>query len=224
MATAVEPRVLEPQFDDLDQQRNASVLGMWVFLATEILLFGGIITAFLALRVFYPHDFEHAAGKLNLLIGGLNTLVLLTSSLSMALAVHYSEKGQQRNLAICLAITAFIGVSFLFLKGCEYYSDWLDGLIPLTSRFEKGDWADINRGRAAIFMMFYFILTGIHAVHLTIAICLVGWLFVRSFERDVSTEADVIGLYWHFVDVVWIFLLPLLYLSGHHQFSNLHFF
>jgi cytochrome c oxidase subunit 3 len=219
-----EAPVLEPQFSTREQQRSASVLGMWVFLATEVLLFGGIITAFMMTRVFYPHDFEKAAGRLNVLIGGVNTVVLLASSLAMALAVHGAQKGHRRMMLVCLVLTALIGAAFLGLKGYEYYTDWRDGIVPRTDRFSP---EDVNPFRLTLFMMFYFILTGLHAVHLTIGIGLVCWVIVRTGRGELpeagATVTEVIGLYWHFVDVVWIFLLPVLYLSGHHEVSDLHF-
>ncbi|HEX4610724.1 MAG TPA: cytochrome c oxidase subunit 3 [Urbifossiella sp.] len=219
-----EAPVLEPQFSTPDQQRGASVLGMWVFLATEVLLFGGIVTAFLATRVFYPHDFERAAGRLNVLIGGVNTVVLLASSLAMALAVHAARTANRRTMLVCFGLTALLGAGFLGLKGYEYYTDWRDGIVPRTGRFHPGD---VNADRLTLFMMFYFVLTGLHAVHLSIGLGLVGWLAARTargeLPRPGATATEVIGLYWHFVDVVWVFLLPVLYLSGHHAFADLHF-
>ena len=216
--------VLAPQFTTREQQRGASVLGMWVFLGTEVLLFGGIMTAFLMTRVVYPFEFERAAGRLNVLIGGVNTVVLLASSLTMALAVHAAQKGNRRALLVFLTLTAVLGAGFLGLKGYEYYGDWRDGIVPRTDRFDPGD---VNPQRLTLFMMFYFVLTGLHAVHLTIGIGLVSWLTARTaqgvYPRAGATVTEVIGLYWHFIDVVWIFLLPLLYLSGHHEFGNLHF-
>ena len=215
---------LEPQFANLEQQSTASKLGMWVFLATEVLLFGGIITAFMATRVFYPNDFEQAAGRLNVLIGGINTVVLLMSSLAMALAVHAALTGRRTMMIVCLLVTILFGLCFLGLKMYEYYGDWRDGLVPLTGRFHPGD---VNPGRMTMFMFFYFVLTGLHAIHLSVGIGLVSWLTIRAasgaYPRMKATVTEVVGLYWHFIDVVWIFLLPILYLSGHHEFSNLHF-
>ncbi|HEY3790078.1 MAG TPA: cytochrome c oxidase subunit 3 [Urbifossiella sp.] len=220
----LEAPVLEPQFSNVEQQRSASVLGMWVFLATEVLLFGSIIGAFLATRVFYPHDFEQAAGRLNVLIGGVNTVVLLASSLAMALAVHGAQTGRRRMMLICLGLTALLGLGFLGLKGYEYYTDWRDGLVPRTERFHPGE---VNPFRLTLFMMFYFVTTGLHAVHLSIGIGLVSWLGLQTVQKKLprqgATITEAIGLYWHFVDVVWIFLLPILYLSGHHEFADLHF-
>jgi cytochrome c oxidase subunit 3 len=219
-----EPLTLEPQFATGEQQRSASVLGMWVFLATEVLLFGGIVTAFGATRVFYPHEFERAAGRLNVLIGGVNTVVLLASSLGMALAVHAAQKGYRRATLVWLGVTALLGLSFLGLKGYEYFADWRDGIVPGTDRFRP---EDVPPGRLTLYMMFYFVLTGLHAVHLSVGIALVGWLAVQAargkLPREGAAVTEVVGLYWHFVDVVWIFLLPVLYLSGHHEVANLHF-
>jgi cytochrome c oxidase subunit 3 len=197
---------------------------MWVFLATEVLLFGGIVTAFLATRVFYPHEFEQAAGQLNVLIGGINTVVLLASSLAMALAVHGAQTDRRTMMVICLLVTILFGLGFLALKGYEYYGDWRDGFVPHTARFHPDP---VNADRMTLFIVFYFILTGLHAVHLSIGVGLVSWLTIRtaagSYPRLKATVAEVVGLYWHFIDVVWIFLLPVLYLSGHHEFSKLHF-
>jgi cytochrome c oxidase subunit 3 len=219
-----EAPVLEPQFSNAEQQRAASVLGMWVFLATEVLLFGSIVSAFLAARVFYPHDFEQAAGRLNVLIGGVNTVVLLASSLTMALAVHGAQTGRRGMVLLCLGLTLMFGAGFLGLKGYEYYADWRDWIVPMTARFDPGE---VNAARLTMYMMFYFILTGLHAVHLTIGIGIVTWLVIVTARGELpragATVTEVVGLYWHFIDVVWIFLLPLLYLSGHHALKDLHF-
>jgi cytochrome c oxidase subunit 3 len=224
---SVETTALAPHFSDLDQQHDASVLGMWVFLATEVLLFGGIGTAFLALRIVYPHDFELTAGRLNILIAGLNTVVLLASSLTMALAVHSARQGERKEIVLRLLLTALLGASFLGLKAYEYYADWREGLVPGTARFADTERSSAEAGHVVLFMTFYFVLTGAHAVHLGVGIALVGWLAagVRAerLPRKPVTATEVVGLYWHFVDLVWIFLLPLLYLSGSHEIRDLHF-
>jgi cytochrome c oxidase subunit III len=213
---SVETAPLELHFSDLDQQHDASVLGMWLFLATEVLLFGGIGASFLALRVFYPHDFEITAGRLNILIGGLNTVVLLASSLTMALAVHAAKSGERRALLLFLGITALLGAAFMGFKAYEYYADWREGLVPSTERFAVADWSTAEAGHVALFMTFYFVLTGAHAIHLTIGIGLVGWLAVTvksgRLPRKPVTITEVIGLYWHFVDLVWIVLFTIIYL------------
>jgi cytochrome c oxidase subunit 3 len=224
---SVETAPLEAHFSDLGQQNDASVLGMWVFLATEVLLLGAIGTSFLAIRSFYPHDFEIVAGRLNLLIGGLNTVVLLASSLTMALAVASAKMAERRAVLLLLGLTALLGTAFMGFKAYEYYADWREGLVPGTERFAAADWSTINAGHVALFMTFYFVLTGAHAVHLTIGIGLVVWLAFRvkadRYPDSPATVTEVIGLYWHFVDLVWIFLLPLLYLSGSHRIGDLHF-
>jgi cytochrome c oxidase subunit 3 len=219
--------ILEPQYATRGQQRDASVLGMWVFLATEVLIFGGILTAFFATRLLYPRDFEDASGRLNVLIGGINTLVLLASSLTMALAVHSALPGGRNPLVIWLGLRAILGTGFLGLKGYEYFTDWRDGLVPMTARFVADGWPAERRGHLELFMIFYFVLTGLHAVHLTVGIGLVGWLLWRVTGGGVPAAEflapEVVGLYWHFVDVVWIVLLPILYLSGHHDLTALQF-
>jgi cytochrome c oxidase subunit 3 len=223
---SIELVELEPQFSDLEHQRETSVLGMWVYLATEVLLFGGIITAFLALRHFYEHDFDIASGRLNILIGGINTVILLGSSLTMAIAVQAAQK-QDRKALRWLLLTVLLGVAFLGLKGFEYYVDWRDGLVPRTARFSTADWTGADRDHVVLFMLFYFILTGLHAVHLLIGIGLVGWVAARfvsgELPRNPAIPTEVVGLYWHLVDLAWIFILPLLYLSGQHVPSDLHF-
>lgn len=221
-----ELMVLEPQYTDLDHQKEASVLGMWVYLATEVLLFGGIITGFLAMRHVYSHDFEFASGRLNVLIGGINTVVLLGSSLTMALAVREADVGSRKAFR-WLLLTAMLGVAFLGLKGFEYYTDWRDGLVPMTTRFQSAVRPDIDRNHVTLFMLFYFVMTGLHGIHLIVGIGLVGWLAARfavgDLPRRPSIATEVIGLYWHFVDVAWIFLLPLLYLGAKHGPHDLHF-
>jgi cytochrome c oxidase subunit 3 len=223
---AVELAEIEPQYSDLGHQKEASVLGMWVYLATEVLLFGGIITAFLATRHFYPRDFGIAAGRLNVLIGGINTLVLLASSLTMAMAVHHAREGERTALR-WLILTALLGSAFLGLKGYEYYTDWRDGLVPQTGRFAREEFSGANRPHVELFLLFYFVLTGLHAVHLMTGIGLVAWVAWRFARHDLprtpAIPTEVVGLYWHFVDMAWIFLLPLLYLSGEHHPGDLHF-
>jgi cytochrome c oxidase subunit 3 len=219
-----EPLILEPQFKNPDQQRNASLLGMWVFIATELLMFGSIVTGWLCTRVFYPFDFAQDAGRLNILIGLINTLVLLTSSFTMSLADRAAQRGDSKMMLVFLPISVFLGVAFLGLKGYEYYDDYMSNIVPLTNRFLP---IDVNARRLSLYMMFYFILTGMHAVHLTIGVLLVSWLaamtWKRHYPRPGATITQAIGLYWHFVDVIWMFLFCTLYLSGHHEWSDVHF-
>jgi cytochrome c oxidase subunit 3 len=225
--------VLAPHFDDIHQQREAAMFGMWLFLATEVLLFGGMFTGYAAYRVWYNDSFEAGSSKLNVLIGSVNTLVLLTSSLTMALAVYASRYGYRRMMLVNLALTAMFGFMFLGFKTREYYKDYVDNLIPGTSHFDPQEWtkmaeeehADIVPARVQLFYMFYYIMTGIHGLHVSVGIGLLIWLWVKGYRGNLPPQryitVEVTGLYWHFVDVVWIFLLPLMYLIGTHSPSDL---
>jgi cytochrome c oxidase subunit 3 len=226
----VSPAATAHQFDNLEQQREAATFGMWVFLATEILIFGALFAGYSAYRAWYSHHFEAASSKLNILIGGINTVVLLTSSLTMALSVHYAHIGRQRALVWCLVLTALLGTLFMVFKAIEYYTDYLDNLMPPVA-FDPAEWRSLpspaDPGRVQLFLVFYYVMTGLHAVHLTVGIGIMVWLIVRAnagrFGPERYHPVEVAGLYWHFVDVVWIFLLPLLYLIGTHSLSDLHF-
>ena len=210
---------LAHHFADLDQQRESLVLGMWIFLATELLLFGGMFAGYTVYRTLYHHAFEVASRHLLLAVGGPNTIILLASSLTMALAVHAAQVDARRRLRVCLVLTAVLGAAFLALKFVEYYIDYQEHLIPVLS-FHPQEWVDrgVDPGRVQLFLAFYYIMTGIHAVHLTAGVGLVATLAVMSFRGHFRgghfAPVEVSGLYWHFVDVIWLFLLPLLYLVG----------
>ncbi|HZZ71967.1 MAG TPA: cytochrome c oxidase subunit 3 family protein [Pirellulales bacterium] len=204
-------------FDTAEQQREAGKLGMWIFLATEIMVFGAVFTGYIVYRMQFPRAFALASDHLNLLIGGINTGVLLTSSLTMALAVHAAQVNLQRRLVLCLSLTALLGTLFMVLKGVEYYLDYRENLVPGLA-FQPSEWfsAETRPEHVELFLVFYYVLTGLHAIHLTIGIVILLLLTVRAkqgrFSPAYYTPVEVFGLYWHFVDVVWIFLLPLLYL------------
>jgi cytochrome c oxidase subunit III len=227
---ATEQGLLTHHFHSIEQQRETESLGMWLFLATEILLFGALFTAYTIYRLAYPHAFEAASGRLNLLIGALNTVVLLTSSLTMALSVHATRAGRPRILTVCLSLTLLLGATFLGFKVVEYYGDYVEALVP-GLRFDPGEWTrldpPVNPRHVQLMLTFYYILTGLHAVHMIVGMGLLGWLLYRAIRRRLTPEhympVEVVGLYWHFVDIVWIFLLPLLYLTGTHHWSDLHF-
>jgi cytochrome c oxidase subunit 3 len=212
------------QFDDAEQQHAAASLGMWLFLATEVLIFGALFTGYAAYRVTYSDAFEAASGKLNVLIGGINTVVLLTSSLTMALSVFAAHVNCQRMLVRCLVLTALLGTAFMAFKAVEYYTDYQDKLVPGLA-FEPKEWSE--PAPVQLFLVFYYVMTGLHAVHLTVGIGILVWLIVLArngrFGPEHYSPVEVAGLYWHFVDVVWIFLLPLLYLIGTHSILDLHF-
>jgi cytochrome c oxidase subunit 3 len=229
---------LASHFDDIHQQRDAAMFGMWLFLGTEVLLFGGMFTAYTAYRCWYNADFEAASSRLNVLIGSLNTLVLLTSSLTMALAVYAAKLGKRRMMLVNLAITVMFGFMFMGFKTREYYVDYVENLIPGTTHFVPDEWTHrtgeiwglhpgdkelepVSPARVQLFFMFYYIMTGIHALHVSVGIGLLIWLWVKAYRGNIPPEryivVEVTGLYWHFVDVVWIFLLPLMYLIGTHS-------
>jgi cytochrome c oxidase subunit 3 len=230
---AAEGANLAHHFEDLEQQHEAAALGMWVFLATEVLVFGALFTSYSVYRCWYPHDFEAASQRLNVLIGAINTVVLLTSSLTMALSVYAAQTGRQRMLLICLVLTAALGTLFMILKGVEYYDDYRQNLVPKLA-FRDQDWTHpeppgirADPEHVKLFLLFYYIMTGLHAVHLTVGIGVMIWVILlarrRTFSASYYSTVEVSGLYWHFVDIVWIFLLPILYLTGTHALNQLHF-
>ena len=213
--TKPSPSLVAEHFDDLEQQRGAAQLGMWVFLATEVLFFGGLFLGYTVFRSAYPRDFAAASHRTQVLIGGINTAVLLFSSTLMALAVSAAELRNRKRLVWLLLGTAFFGLIFMILKGVEYHKDWTDHLVPVLN-FE---WHDANPGHVQIFFWLYFAMTGLHAIHVTVGIfvMLVLAMLARfgKFTTGHHTPVEIAGLYWHFVDIVWIFLFPLLYLAGH---------
>lgn len=204
------------QFDAPEQQREASQLGMWVFLATEVLFFGGIFACFTAYHYAYPEAFVHASNHLPAWAGAAMTAILICSSLTMALAVHSSEEGHRQSLMIFIALTMFLGAVFLGLKAFEYYEHYKEHLVPGIDFQYSG--ADPRQ--AAIFFSFYYAMTGFHALHMLVGMGLQSYLLIEAwrnrFSIDYHTPVDIVGLYWHFVDIVWIFLFPLLYLLGRH--------
>jgi len=193
--------------------------GMWVFLATEVLVFGALFTGYTVYRAENAEAFAAISRRLNLLIGGVNTVVLLTSSLTMVLAVQATQVGKRRRQLTCLTLTALLGVAFLVLKAVEYYGDYREQLVPGLA-FDLRPWLQlrISPQPVQLFLMFYFIMTGLHALHLTVGIGVIAVQAVLAgrgvFTPENYVPVELAGLYWHFVDIVWIFLLPLLYLVG----------
>jgi cytochrome c oxidase subunit 3 len=202
------------QFADLAQERDVATIGIWVFLATEILFFGGMLTSYAIYRGLYTEGFYLAGHHTKIVIGTINTAVLLTSSFFMALSVEAAERGDMRRVFLWLMLTASLGAAFLVLKGYEYYGEWQEHLVPGAGfEFDAS-----YRGAAQLFFLLYFILTGIHGLHVTIGIVAVAAMARMArrgaFSRTYYTPVEVTGLYWHFVDIVWIFLYPLIYLVG----------
>ncbi|MBK8901639.1 MAG: cytochrome c oxidase subunit 3 [Anaerolineaceae bacterium] len=196
----------------LARDREINALGMWVFLASEIMLFGGLFLGYTVYRYLYPAAFAEASRHLDLWLGTANTAVLLTSSLTMALAVHHSRAAKRKTAVLFLLLTIALGLLFLGIKGYEYWQEYQEQLIPGLNFVYEG----ANPATVRLFFSLYFIMTGLHAVHLSVGILLVGAAIVlggkRPFAHNPAEPAEMIGLYWHFVDVVWVFLFPMLYL------------
>jgi cytochrome c oxidase subunit III len=207
---------LAHQFDSLGQQREAATLGMWVFLVTEVLFFGGLFAAYTVYRNWYPDAFAAASHELDVTLGTINTAVLITSSLTMALAVHAAQVGKRTLLIILLGATMILGAVFLGIKSVEYYHKFAEHHVPGPGFiFEPA-----HARQAQIFFSLYFMMTGLHALHMVIGLGIMAvmvWMSWRGkITPDYYSPIEVSGLYWHFVDIVWIFLFPLLYLLGRH--------
>ena len=200
----------------MEQQREVGTLGMWAFLITEVMFFGGLFLAYLVYRTRYPEVFAQASQELDVMLGGINTIVLLSSSLSVALAVHAAQEGRKQAILNYLWFTMFCGFTFLVIKGFEYAHKFEHHLIPGKNFFFHGSVGD----QAQIYFSLYFMMTGIHALHMIIGIGLLAALMWRVKKNHFNTEyygpIEIFGLYWHFVDIVWIFLYPLLYLIHVH--------
>lgn len=289
---------LQHQFDDMDQQMDSVTLGMWVFLAQEIMFFGGMFTVYLVFRSKYPMAFAAGSNHLDPFWGGLNTLVLIVSSLTMALAVFYAQKSNRNMQVLMIALTMIFGTVFLGVKAIEYSGKYQHGQIPVdgwNKRIREGEhkeearlrlpfevraeaaeseeehivnphgkflisdadielvqknrdiltesekigyfkdvkfrndgkvetFGEIDReklsGKIRIFFWIYFVMTGLHALHMIIGLGIMLWLLYMAWKSTYSAEfyapVEIAGLYWHFVDIVWIFLFPLLYLLGRH--------
>jgi cytochrome c oxidase subunit 3 len=215
-AAAAAAPTHQHQFDDAAQQYDASTLGMWVFLVTEIMFFGGMFTAYVVYRATHPGVFVHASHHLDIALGSFNTAILITSSLTMALAVHAAQTGHRQLLVTMLVLTMVLGATFLGVKGYEYAHKFHEGLVPGPNFRYAGPDAD----DAQLFFSIYFALTGFHALHMVIGLGVLGTLVALASSGTVGkhyhTPVEISGLYWHFVDIVWIFLFPLLYLIGLH--------
>jgi cytochrome c oxidase subunit III len=217
---AVHHQTLSPalahQFDNIDQQREATTLGMWVFLVTEVLFFGGLFLVYCVYRSKYPEAFAAASHEMVVWAGTLNTAVLITSSLTMVLAVYAAQTGNRRLLMTFLVCTILLGFVFLGVKAFEYYTEFVEHHVPgFGFQFEKEHFAN-----AQLFFSLYFLMTGLHALHMIIGIPIIAFMAWRAWQGRFGpayfTPVEITGLYWHFVDIVWIFLFPLLYLIPHH--------
>lgn len=276
---------LQHQFEDMEQQEESVSIGMWMFLVQEILFFGGLFTAYLVFRSRYPMAFAAGSNHLDAFWGGLNTIVLIVSSLTMALTVYYAQKGKRNLQVILILLTMFFGAVFLGVKAIEYTDKYNHGLVPVTGLNKKirqdknathetvhakpcwdvdhnappvehvnlrgefqwtdcslvkyaqdknyltesekigyfsGGEIDVNkfRDKVRLFFFIYFVMTGLHALHMVVGLGLMTWLlwtaWKGNYNGDYFMPVEMSGLYWHFVDIVWIFLFPLLYLLGRH--------
>ena len=278
---------LQHQFEDMKQQEESVSIGMWMFLVQEIMFFGGLFTVYLVFRSRYPMAFAAGSNHLDAFWGGVNTLVLIVSSLTMALTVYYAQKGNRNMQVILILATMFFGAVFLGVKTIEYGDKYEHGLIPVTGWnkrvkadpshaaaehsqpcWEHGEHTYVNprgefqfvdcsmakqafdeqqqhpnethltaaerigyfsngqidaekfRDKVRIFYWIYFVMTGLHALHMVVGLGLMTWLLWKAwrntFSHDYFAPVEMSGLYWHFVDIVWIFLFPLLYLLGRH--------
>jgi cytochrome c oxidase subunit III len=216
---------LKEQFDDLEQQHEASNLGMWIFLATEVMFFGGLFTAYTVFRNLYYGGFVAGSHLLEVRFGATNTAVLICSSLTMALAVRAAQTGKRRALILYLLCTIALGLAFLGIKlRFEWYHDYLEGIVPgihfAPSPEHLAQWArlGVSPRHVEMFMYFYFVMTGVHALHMVVGAGILSVLVIMAwqgkFGPDRFNAVEMSGLYWHFVDIIWIFLFPLLYLLG----------
>lgn len=213
---------LEHHFEDLNQQRDTVTLGMWVFLVQEIMFFGGLFLGFMYYRSMYTEAFNAASRHLDIQWGTINTVVLIGSSLTMALAVGKAQRGNRSGVIGWMLATGGLGLTFLGIKAVEYTAKWQHGLVPGRS-FLSGDHHGVDdllgfAGNAELFYGFYFVMTGMHALHMVIGMGLMAWVISETMKGKVTENRHGIvenfGLYWHFVDIVWIFLFPFLYLLG----------
>jgi cytochrome c oxidase subunit 3 len=205
---------LQHHFYSMEQQLEASTLGMWVFLVTEIMFFGGLFMAYLVYRSAYPDQWAAGSNHLNVPLGAVNTAVLIISSLTMALAVRSAQVGSRKGQIVNLILTILLGTTFLVVKYFEYKSKFEHHLVP-GPHFDP-----LLKGPQELFFSLYFIMTGIHAAHMVVGIGLMLVILAMAwkgrFTPDYYNPVEISGLYWHFVDIVWIFLFPLLYLLGYH--------
>jgi cytochrome c oxidase subunit 3 len=209
------------------------MIGMWIFLLTEIMFFGGLFLAYTIYRTTYPEGFLYGSHLLNVKLGGTNTVVLIVSSLTMAMAVYYSQRAERKKLVLFLVITLVLGFVFLGIKYVEYSTKIHDHLFPAATLYhpltpeqaiteeQKEHAIPANLQRPVqVFLWIYFLMTGLHALHMIIGAGLLTTMILLAkkgrFTKDYNSPIEISGLYWHFVDIVWIFLFPLLYLTGAH--------
>ncbi len=210
--------MLQHQFESMEQQLEASTLGMWLFLVTEVMFFGGLFMAYLLYRVWYPEAWAEGSKELDIQLGAINTAVLIGSSLTMAFAVRSAQTGGRNSTVVWLILTMVLGLVFLIIKFFEYKHKFELNHVPGPNFEFEGP----NAPQVQIFLSLYFAMTGLHALHMLIGfglLSVIAWMAYKGrFSPEWYTPVEMSGLYWHFVDIVWIFLFPLLYLvdRAHH--------
>ena len=223
MAEAHGHSLLHHHFDDLEQQRETNLLGMWTFLATELLMFSGLFFTYTLYRWTYPAAYEAGSHRLNFTLGFINTMVLLVSSLTAASAVYNAHMRNRKALVACLVATWILGATFIGVKGKEWSDDYKEGIVPSLNwnpepqRKDGGTDSPGTLHNMELFFCVYFMMTGLHAFHMIIGLGVVGWMTYLAAkgmftDQDNAQPIEIVGLYWHFVDIVWVFLFPLLYL------------
>jgi cytochrome c oxidase subunit III len=212
---------LQHQFADMEQQRNAASLGMWIFLGTEIMFFGGMFLAYLIYRYWYYNEFAAGSRSIDVYLGTINTAVLICSSLTVALGVRAAQLGKRKLLVILLLITLVFGFAFLAIKGIEWYDKFEEHHVPGNSFsaqdiIEKYPQIHIDPKPMQIYFSLYFAMTGLHALHMIVGIGIFSYITFHAWKGtytpEYHTPVEISGLYWHFVDIIWIYLFPLLYL------------
>jgi cytochrome c oxidase subunit III len=206
--------VIPHHFASAWHEFDASKFGMWLFLVTEILLFGGLFVAYTIFRGLYPDTFHLAHAQLNKVFGTVNTIVLLASSLTMAMAVNFAQTNKRGKSLVCLVITWVCALTFMVIKYFEWTHKFHEGIFTAGFYTFEG----IKDPKAPLFFSLYYMMTGLHGIHVLIGMCLITWVFFRTRRGDFNdkyfTPVELTGLYWHLVDLIWIFLFPLFYLIG----------
>ncbi len=211
---------LQAQYRDMEQQRQTSTVGMWAFLITEIMFFGGLFISYLVYRLLHFQEFAAASKELSVVIGAVNTAVLIASSLTMALSVREAQLGRRKAVMILLTLTMLLGLTFLGLKGYEWYDHISKHEAPGPTFHLEPEKVHGDPRSMELFFCYYFVMTGLHALHMIVGVGLVTWILLDTYRRHISAHyhnpVEIVGLYWHFVDIIWIYLFPLLYLVDRH--------
>lgn len=204
-------------YDSAEHEYISSKFGTWVFLVTEILMFGGLFVGYILFHEKFPEMFHAGSTFLNWKLGALNTVVLLLSSLTMALSIYYAQKGQKGLVLFNLYVTLFCGLIFLTVKYFEYTHKIHEGLLPGSYFSYTGPETELY-SNLGMYFSFYFVMTGLHGSHVLAGMGLITWLIVRAHKGEFGpkyyTPLECTGLFWHLVDLIWIYLFPLLYLIG----------